>query len=602
MDNDTSPEIILRNGKITTMDPQRPEASSVAIAGSTFCAVGDEREVMARATPQTKILDLRGRRLIPGLVDGHIHLIRGGLTYNLELRWDGITSLDEAMRMLKVQVGITPPPQWVRVVGGFSLLQFREKRLPTLEELNRVAPETPVLILHLYDRALLNAAALRALGYDKSTPDPVGARIQRNKQGEPTGLIVSEPVNTILYQTMDRAPKLNHPDQVNSTKHFMRELNRLGVTGIIDAGGGFNPYPDNYKIAGDLVQSGEATLRMSYNLLPQSPRAEMAEFRELIGAVRPRSGSPMFRPNGAGEMLVYSAYDFEDFRFARPELPSNAEEDLEPVVRFLAESRWPFRMHATYDETIQRELAIFERVHRDLPIDGLHWFFDHAETVSERSLDRIARMGGGIAIQHRMAYQDEFFLERYGKQVIENCPPIRTMLEMGLPVGAGTDATRVSSHNPWVCFHWLCAGKGISGRSILSERNRLDRREALYLWTAGNAWFTDEIDVRGRIAAGFYADAALLSEDLFAIPEDRIPSLTSLLTIVNGVVVHGEEDFRQLAPPLPPASPDWSPVNRWPGYPSISVPDNQRTSTSSTYRLVSSGHRHGPGGCMCWAW
>ena len=600
MSTTVNAEVILHSGKITTLNPNYPEASAVAIADTRVLAVGSDAEVMALASPQTLRIDLHGRRVIPGLVDGHIHMIRGGLTYNLELRWDGITSLSEAMGMLQAQVLVTPPPQWVRVIGGFSLLQFAEKRLPTLRELNAVAPETPVMILHLYDRALLNGAALRALGYDKNTPDPRDARIERDKNGNPTGLIVSEPVNTILYQTMNAAPKLPHEDQINSTKHFMRELNRLGVTGVIDAGGGFNPYPENYQITRSLVEAGDATVRMAFNLLPQNAGNEMSEFKSLISSVRIRDGQNMFRANGAGEMLVYSAYDFEDFRYARPELPASAEADMEPVLRMLVENKWPIRLHATYDETIRRELPVFERVHADMPLNDLHWFFDHAETVSEESLERIATMGGGVAIQHRMAYQGDFFIERYGKAAVEAAPPVRKMLQMGLPVGAGTDATRVSSHNPWVCIHWLCTGISVAGTQLFNEANRLERGEALRLWTEANAWFTDEVGLRGRIEPGHYADLAALSSDFFSVPDQEIPAITSDLTVVGGKVVHGVGEYVPLAPSLPAASPDWSPVRRWPGYPTekTRTPSLQRTASQAAKRH---GHdRFGP--CTCWAW
>ncbi|MGE3295649.1 MAG: amidohydrolase family protein, partial [Geminicoccaceae bacterium] len=226
-------ELILRNAKITTLDPAAPEAAAVAIAGGRFLAVGGEAEVMALRGPQTKVIDGGGRRVIPGLIDSHLHIIRGGLNYNMELRWDGVPSLADGMRMLKEQARRTPPPQWVRVVGGFTEHQFAEKRLPTLTELNEAAPETPVFILHLYDRALLNRAALRAVGYTRDTPEPVGGQIERDANGEPTGLLLARPNATILYATLAKGPKLPLEWQVNSTRHYMRELNRLGVTSAI---------------------------------------------------------------------------------------------------------------------------------------------------------------------------------------------------------------------------------------------------------------------------------------------------------------------------------------------------------------------------------
>lgn len=558
-------DLILVNARVTTLDRSRPEAEAVAIRDGRFLAVGSERDVRA-AAPQATVIDAGGRRLIPGLIDSHIHVIRGGLSYNMELRWDGVPTLADAMAMLRRQVQNTPPPQWVRVVGGFTEQQFAEKRLPTLEELNAVAPDTPVFILHLYDRALLNAAALRAVGYTRETPDPPGGQILRDARGHPTGLLLAQPNATILYATLAKGPKLPPEYQRNSTRHFMRELNGLGVTSVIDAGGGAQNYPDDYRVIEQLHRDGELTLRIAYNLFTQKPKEELADFRGWAHEVSPGQGDDSYRANGAGEMLVYSAADFEDFRAPRPEMPPNMEADLEPVIRLLAEKRWPWRMHATYDETISRALDVFEKVNRDIPLAGLHWFFDHAETISERSIDRIAALGGGIAVQHRMAYQGEYFVERYGARAAEATPPVRRMLESGVPVGAGTDATRVASYNPWVSLSWLVTSKTVGGLALYPQRNRLDRETALRLWTEANTWFSSEPGKKGQIKVGQLADLALLSDDYFAVPEAGIAHLRSVLTILGGKVVHGDGDYAPLAPELPPPMPDWSPVATFGGY------------------------------------
>ncbi len=562
----TAPDLVIRNARIATLDPARPEVEAVVMRGGRFLAVGSDAEIMASAGGNTQVIDAAGRRAIPGLIDSHIHVIRGGLNYLMELRWDGVPTLADAMAMLKAQAARTPPPQWVRVVGGFVEHQWPEKRLPTLDEINAAAPETPVFILHLYDRALLNRAGLRAVGYTRDTPDPPGGMIERDARGEPTGLLLAKPNALILYATLAAGPKLPPDIQKLSTRHFMRELNRLGVTSAIDAGGGFQDYPEDYAIIEELAREDQLTLRIAYNLFTQKKGGEEADFRRWAGMVRPGQGSDMYRHNGAGEMLVFSAADFEDFREPRPELPAAMEGELEAVVRVLAENRWPFRLHATYDETISRALDAFERVHRDIPLTGLNWFFDHAETISTRSMDRVAALGGGVAVQHRMAFQGEYFVERYGAEAAEATPPIARMLEAGLPVGAGTDATRVASYNPWTSLAWLVTGRTVGGLRLAPPRNRIGRDQALRLWTESNAWFSSEAGRKGRIAPGEFADLALLSEDFFAVPEDRIGGIESVLTIVGGRVVHGAGDFAGLAPPLPPTAPDWSPVRRFGGH------------------------------------
>ena len=564
--NDT-PDLVLHHGLFTTLDHANPTAGAVAIKGCVFTAVGRDADILPLASRDTKVIDLKGRRALPGLIDNHLHIIRGGLNYNMELRWDGVRSLADAMNMLKRQVAITPPPQWVRVVGGFTEHQFAEKRLPTIEEINAIAPDTPVFLLHLYDRALLNGAALRTVGYTKDTPEPPGGEIVRDADGNPTGLLLAKPNAGILYATLAKGPKLPFDYQVNSTRHFMRELNRLGVTGAIDAGGGSQNYPEDYAVIRKLSEGGQLTVRLAYNLFTQKPKGEKDDFLNWTRTSKYKRGDDYFRHNGAGEMLVFSAADFEDFRQPRPDMPPEMENELNAVVRVLAENRWPWRMHATYDETISRALDVFERVNQDIPLEGLNWFFDHAETISDRSIDRIAALGGGIAVQHRMAYQGEYFVERYGARAAEATPPVAKMLARGLKVSAGTDATRVASYNPWVALAWLVTGRTVGGLRIYPRRNCLDRQTALRMWTENVTWFSNEEGKKGRIAVGQLADLIVPDRDYFSCPEEEIADTSSDLTIVGGKIVYGASDFARFdEAPLPPAMPDWSPVRAFGGY------------------------------------
>jgi predicted amidohydrolase YtcJ len=582
-------DLILINGRVKTLDPGKPNATAVAIKDGRFLAVGAEGGIMAYRGPGTRLVDLNKRTVIPGLNDSHLHVIRGGLNYNMELRWDGVPSLVDALRMLKAQVARTPPPQWVRVVGGWNELQFAERRLPTLKEINDAAPDTPVFLLHLYDRALLNRAALRAVGYTKDTPDPPGAEIERDKQGNPTGLLIARPNAMILYSTLAKGPKLGYEDQLSSSRHFMRELNRLGVTSAIDAGGGYQNFPQDYKVIDALHRQNQLTLRIAYNLFTQRPKEEYEDFASWMKLTAPGRGDDFYRMNGAGEMLVFSAADFEDFREPRPDLPATLETDLERVVALLARNRWPFRLHATYDESIARFLNVFEAVHREVPIDGLNWFFDHAETVSDRNLERIKALGGGIAIQHRMAYQGEYFIKRYGAKTAARTPPVTRMLELGIPVGAGSDATRVASYNPFVCLYWLTAGKTVGGTALYSEANRLSREEALKLYTIGSSWFSSEEGKKGAIAPGQLADLAVLSDDFFSAREENIRHLESVLTIVGGKPVYATAEFKDLDPPPLPISPDWSPVQSYGGYGAVPKGSGENASP----RSVCSTHGHG---------
>jgi predicted amidohydrolase YtcJ len=559
-------DLILFNGNVHTVDRQNPHATAVAIREGKFIAVGDDVTAMQYLSEGTARIDLKKKRVVPGLNDSHTHLIRGGLNYNLELRWDGVPSLTDALRMLREQVDRTPSPQWVRVVGGWTEFQFAERRMPTLDEINAISPDTPVFILHLYDRALLNRAALRAVGYTRDTQAPPGGQIQKDARGEPTGLILATPNALILYATLAKGPKLSYEHQVNSTRHFMKELNRLGITSVIDAGGGFQNYPDDYRVVRELNEQDQLTVRIAYNLFTQRPGQEYEDFAHWMELVKPHQGDDMYRHNGAGEMLVFSAADFENFVQPRPDLPQNMEAELERVVRLLVENRWPFRLHATYNESITRFLDVFEKVNREVPFNGLPWIFDHAETIDERNIERVKALGGGIAVQSRMAFQGERFTERYGAAAAGHTPPIKRMLAMGVPVGGGTDATRVSSYNPWVALYWLTAGRTVGGLLLYSEATRLSRETALELYTRGSAWFSSEGNQKGAIRTGMLADLAVLDRDYFRVPEAEIKSIEAELTVVAGRIVYANGDFSSFSPPPIPILPDWSPTKIYNGY------------------------------------
>ncbi|MDW4497878.1 amidohydrolase [Sulfitobacter sp. D35] len=554
-----TPELILHGGKITTLDPENPEAQAIAISAGRIVEAGADAEIMPLAGSRTRLVDLDGRRVIPGLNDSHTHLIRGGLNYNMELRWENVPSVADALRMLKDQADRTPAPQWVRVVGGWSEFQFAERRMPTLEEINQAAPDTPVFVLHLYARALLNGAALKVLGITKDTPNPPGGVIEKDAKGQPTGMLIAKPSAAILYSTLAKGPTLPVEDQINSTRHYMREMNRLGITSVIDAGGGGQNYPEDYDVIQRLHDDGHMTVRVAYNLFAQSAGAELSDYERWIAMTEPGAGSNMLRMNGAGENLTWSAADFENFLEPRPDLAPTMEEELEPIVELLAQNEWPFRIHATYDESIGRFLSVFERVNGKSPF-RTRFIIDHAETITPRNIERIGALGGGIATQHRMAFQGEYFVDRYGADAAKATPPIATMLDMGVPVGGGTDATRVASYDPWVGLHWLTTGQTIGGLALYDEENVLSREDGLRIWTQGSAWFSGEQSVKGTLAPGMYADLAVLSADYMAVPAPEIRQINALMTVVDGKIVYAEGPYGSMSPPLPPARPDWSPI------------------------------------------
>jgi hypothetical protein len=232
-------------------------------------------------------------------------------------------------------------------------------------------------------------------------------------------------------------------------------------------------------------------------------------------------------------------------------------QELYEVTTFLAERNWPIRIHATYDQSVSKILDIWEKVDAKHSFDDLRCIIDHVETISDRNVERVKALGCGLALQSRMAFAGELFQQRYGKDAAAIAPPLRKLAESGIPVGLGSDATRVATYNPWITLYWTVIGNTAGDTQIYPPENRLSRAQALRLHTEGSAWFSGEQDVKGRIEPGQYADLAVLSTDYFDISGEQIRAIESVLTLVGGKVVYGAGEYADLAPDLPPIQPEW---------------------------------------------
>lgn len=563
-------DIIIYNGKIATMNRPAEFKQSVAIKGGIILDVGKSADMLLKYKgANTTLIDAKGRTVIPGLNDSHIHVIREGLNYNAELRWDGVKTLQKAVDMLKEQAKRTPDGVWIKVVGGWNEYQFEEKRQPTIQEINNAVPDKPVFISYLYGKAFVNKKGLEVLGYDKNT-NYEGSLIELDENRNPTGLLFAKTTPRAIYSTLALTTKLTHDEQLNSTLQYYHELNKYGLTSVIDAGGGGQFYPDDYSIAGELAKEGKLTLRTAYYLFAQVHGKEYQDYQEWTKTTSLRKNDNMLLPNGfiaegGGENLVASAADFENFLEPRIILPDSMESELEPIIKLFVKNRWPFRLHATYGESIDRMLKVFEKVNDEIPFNGLRWFFDHAETITDSELARVKKLGGGIAVQFRMYYQGELYSKMYGRPD-HQIPPIKKMLSMGIPVGLGTDATRISTFNPWMCLDWATTGKTIGGYQFWPAKDALSRFEALQLYTVGSAWMSGEEKLKGKIIKGQYADVIILNKDYFSVPIDEISKIHSILTIVNGKTVYGEGEYKKFDLPPPQVIPSWSPVKYYGGY------------------------------------
>jgi predicted amidohydrolase YtcJ len=468
--------------------------------------------------------------------------------------------------MIAAQALRTPADQWVRVMGGWSPFQFAEKRMPTVAELNQAAPHTPVLVLFAYSEVLLNRTAVEQLGV---TPTSDAAQDGSHKFVDGGAIVTG---NTAVYAVIAKLPSLSRfEDRLSSTHNFLRELNRFGITSTVDPGESATIYPDDYKALATMAMQPHFPVRIQLYLFAQTPGTEVDFWTKWTREETPGVDRAVSRLNGyvlrgAGEVMVWEAHDYENFMAPRPEWGASVAEDLARVVRLLASHNWPIRMHATYDETITHILEVFDRVFQETSYQG-RWVIDHAETIKPPNIARIKAMGGGLAIQDRLAFSGEMFIERYGADAAAAAYPLRQIIEAGIPVSAGTDATRPSSYNPWLSLYWMVTGKTIGGTQLVALDHLVSREEALRLYTVGSAWLSREEDVKGRIAPSQYADFAILSADYLTVPAEQIRTIESVLTATGGDVVYSAPPFVAPSPDvLPPVSPEWSPVAMFGGY------------------------------------
>ncbi|MEP4038519.1 amidohydrolase [Pseudophaeobacter sp.] len=574
----TGPDLIIHNAMITTQNEAQPQASALAIKGERIYIVGDDADILTLQTDGTTVIDADTRRLIPGLNDAHIHLLQDADAFNFLLRWDGVGSLKTALDMLREQAARTPDGEWVMVVGGWSPSQFEENRLPTLEELKEAVPNNPFMVTYAHNVGFLNQLAIDAIGVaNEDFWMPPYTEFERDEDGALTGKFTGVPSSVMFWVLEHFVPMPSDAERYSSHQQIVKLLNEFGLTSVIVAGG--RAYPERHQFIQQLVHEGNLNLRFSFTEIGAPDYAaqttEVDAILDRITNIAPISVGQNQHPTmlhgyefeGVGEAIRLAHLDFENFDQPAHILDHNKLfEEMKIDIARLVARRIPFRVHGTYDENITRLLDAIEEVNRTLPLDGLRWAIEHAEFISEANIVRVKQLGGGITLQGKLAMHADGFIETYGADRAHLTPPIRALMDAGIPLTLGTDAFRVASFNPWLTMGWTVTGVSLSGTEALSEDNRLTRAEALELYTLGSAWFQYDEHEKGRIAPGQLADFALLSEDYFSIPTQQIQNITSVLTVVGGRVVHGENEFEEYSATLPPAIPTWAPVNHYPGY------------------------------------
>ncbi|USX14004.1 amidohydrolase [Oxalobacteraceae bacterium OTU3CAMAD1] len=569
-------DLIVHNAKVFTGNRAQPAASAVAVKNGRIYSVGTDAEMLALKSANTKVIDSRGRRLIPGIIDAHTHVLNEG-GYNYTLRWEGVPTLRRALAMLGEQAKRTPKGQWVKVIGGWSPYQFEEKRFPTMEELRRAVPDRPLIVQYAYNRAFMNQLAMDALGVgtDKFPMLP-GTELEKDKQGKYTGVVHGYTFTFIALETM--VPQLSFDEEVSSLVQTIHSLNRFGVTSIVDAGTGFRGYPKAQRTVDVVARDNRLNIRMPFVDIQFGDAADFNVVDAQVKAITktaPISPGHNLHPQlahghvyrGAGELLSVEVHDHENFD--RPAViiePAKMRELVERDISKLVQRRIPFREHISYDENITPFLDALEQLNQKTPLDGLRWSLEHAETISPANIARVKALGGGIALDTKMALHGDGFIKTYGREKALQTPRLRQLVDSGIPLAMTTDAFRAASFNPWVGISWMVSGKSISGAEVLAKDNRLSRAEALGLFTRKAAWFLNAESEMGMIAPGHLADFVLLDQDYFEVEESRIKSIASVLTVMDGRVVYGAQEYQSLAPVLPEILPVWSPIKHFGGY------------------------------------
>ncbi|MDK2761976.1 MAG: amidohydrolase [Sphingopyxis sp.] len=567
-------DLIVFNAKIFTGNRAQPDAAALAVKDGRIYSVGTDAEILGLKDAGTRMIDAGNRRLIPGLIDAHTHVLNES-GYNYNVRWDGVPTLRRALAMLSEQAKRTPKGQWVKAIGGWSPYQFEEKRFPTMDELRKAVPDHALIVQYAYNRAFLNEQAMTELGVGTDRfPALPGTVFEKDKQGKYTGLVEGYTFTFIAMETM--VPQLSFDEQVSSLVHTVDGLNRFGITSVVDAGN--RGYPKHQSTVDVLARDNRLNIRMPFVDMQFGDGTPMNMVDAQINAITktaPISPGRNLHPSlahghtyrGAGEVLQLEMHDHENFD--RPAViiePAAMRSHVEQNVTKLVQRRIPFRMHISYNENITPFLDALEAMNEKTPLDGLRWSLEHAETISPENIARIRKLGGGIALDPKMALHGDGFIKTHGREKALQTPRLRQLVDSGIPLAMSTDAFRAATFNPWVGISWMVSGKSVSGTEVLAKENRLTRAEALKLMTRGAAWFMQAESELGMIAAGNLADFTLLDRDYFAVPEEQIKSTTSVLTVLDGRVVFGAQDYANLTPKLPEVLPAWSPIKYYGGY------------------------------------
>src|SRR6516164_4071636 len=423
-----SADTIFVNGKVITLDSRSSVAQGIAIRDGKVLETGSNEDIRKRADAHTKVVDLGGRTVIPGLMDSHIHALRAGLTFSTELSWIGVPSLAKGLDLIREAAKVRPPGAWIKIGGGWTELQFPERRGPTVAELVAAAPDRPVYVQRLYNTAWITPAGMKLMKLNPETEIP-GGKAERDANGNLTGVFTG--VNRTFNFFTAKIPGPSFAEQLAGTRKYFRELNRLGMTAINDIPGG-GMLPEHYRAVQLLWQKGEMTLRVAFHAQSNSLHT-LDDYKTFTAFTPMNFGDDMLRFRGIAESLTQGMYDSSTVGL--PFNPSEADrQEFCAVARWAAEHGMNVHQHAASDRTAAMILDCFEAINKDIPIADLRWQIAHIENASDRTLARMKALNMGWAVQDRLVYSGRIVLDVLGPEAARRAPPIETALRMGLHV------------------------------------------------------------------------------------------------------------------------------------------------------------------------
>ena len=524
-------DLVVTNAKVATLDAASTMAQALAVRDGKNVAVGTAAQVGALQGAGTRTVDAGGRTLIPGLIDSHMHAVRAALSYSTEVNWIDAGTIAEAMARIRAAAARARPGGWLIVAGGWTEQQFAERRRPTMAELQEAAPDNPVYVQLFYEAVVMTPKALEALGVPAGSL-PAGMKAPPEGTDGGPGWMAGDIVG--ISALFDKLPKPTYDDNLAGTRAFFSELNRLGVTGLVDPGG-FSIAPSQYAALFELWRQKALTVRVAYSIFAQKPGAELEEFRDLTQMLPMGFGDDMLRFNGLGERLTIGMYNNN--------FPNDAtREKFYELIKWAATRKMTVTIHWLENSSVDHLLGLYERLNREVPITSLRWSIAHLDDASPETLTRMKALGMGWTMQDAMYFQGDRALKTRG-EAARRMPPIGTALRAGVNLGAGTDAHRVASYNPFVAIRWMLDGKTVSGQPTRGPDETPTREQALRLYTAGSAWFSFDEAKRGTLEVGKLADFAVLDQDVFTVPLERIGKTVSLMTVVGGKVVYTAAPF-----------------------------------------------------------